>query len=108
MITKPLLRLALLLFAVSSLAGCFEPIQGGGVVIIGDPSERLEAFCRFRSKAAGADPFCAAEPPPAAEPVTTRAQPMQGAVTVVEPGKVTRLDSITSVFDGAPQIPQKE
>jgi hypothetical protein len=38
------------LAAVSGLAGagCMEPLQSGGVMIVGDPSERIAAMCRFR------------------------------------------------------------
>lgn len=35
------------LIAATALAGCFEPIQGGGVVVVGDPGERLAALCRY-------------------------------------------------------------
>ncbi|MBK8253532.1 MAG: hypothetical protein IPK82_12800 [Polyangiaceae bacterium] len=50
-----------LLFAVFGFAtgGCFEPIQGGGVVIVGDPAERLAALCKFHH--AGDGEFCAEE-----------------------------------------------
>lgn len=50
---------SLLLLAIFGFvtAGCFEPIQGGGVVIVGDPAERLATLCRFHH--AGDGEFCA-------------------------------------------------
>ena len=59
MTVKIPLPTALFLIAATSLAGCFEPIQSGGVMIVGDPSERLGALCRYR----GSDAFCASDAP---------------------------------------------
>ncbi len=56
MTVKRPLPIALLLIAATSLAGCFEPIQSGGVMIVGDPSERVGALCRYRAGGSGA--FC--------------------------------------------------
>jgi hypothetical protein len=30
--------------------GCFEPLQSGGVMIVGDPADRIAAMCRFRHR----------------------------------------------------------
>jgi hypothetical protein len=30
--------------------GCMEPLQSGGVMIVGDPGERIAAMCRFRHR----------------------------------------------------------
>ncbi len=47
----------LLLTITFSLAGlgCMEPLQNGGVMIYGDPSERVAALCRFRHRDATSD-----------------------------------------------------
>jgi hypothetical protein len=67
MIPKALSQLAFTLIAATSLAGCFEPIQSGGVMIIGDPSERVGALCRFRRKDLATDSFCSPDAPAAAQ-----------------------------------------
>lgn len=72
MTVNALLRVALSLIAVTSLAGCFEPIQSGGVTIVGDPSERIAALCRFRSRDGAAASFCATEEPAAEPPAASR------------------------------------
>jgi hypothetical protein len=63
MTVKGLLHLALPLIALTSLAGCFEPIQSGGVIIVGDPSERIGMLCRFRHRDAASDSFCQSQAP---------------------------------------------
>lgn len=68
---KALLRIAILLIAATSVAGCFEPIQSGGVVIFGDPSERIRALCHFRG---GDESFCGEEETPAAPAATQPAR----------------------------------
>lgn len=46
---SPARSIAVLLLACSAVGlGCFEPLQSGGVMIIGDPNERIAAMCRFR------------------------------------------------------------
>lgn len=50
----PLALLPLLLLA---LGGCAEPLQSGGVEIVGDAMTRLEELCRFR-RGALADELC--------------------------------------------------
>jgi hypothetical protein len=71
MTVKALLRIALPLIAATSLAGCFEPIQSGGVVIVGDPSERLRVLCHYRG---GDESFCGEEEAPAAPAATQPAR----------------------------------
>jgi len=44
-------------------AGCLEPLQNGGVMIIGDPGERLGTICRFRHGSAASESFCAMDGP---------------------------------------------
>lgn len=41
--------LAVVVCALSGI-GCMEPIQSGGVLIVGDPGERVAAMCRFRHR----------------------------------------------------------
>lgn len=50
----PLALLPLLLLA---LGGCAEPLQSGGVEVVGDAMTRLEELCRFR-RGALADELC--------------------------------------------------
>lgn len=54
-----------LLHAVAALplllVGCVEPLQNGGVTIVGDPGARLGTLCRFRHGAD--DGFCANDAP---------------------------------------------
>ncbi|MEZ4297694.1 MAG: hypothetical protein R3B70_22245 [Polyangiaceae bacterium] len=40
----------------AATVGCMEPLQSGGVDILGDPSERLGSLCKFRRQTDG---FCA-------------------------------------------------
>ena len=56
------------------LVGCVEPLQNGGVTIVGDPSARLGALCRFRHGTD--DGFCVNEAP---ELKPARARRMTGA-----------------------------
>jgi len=72
---KALFQIALTVIAAASLAGCFEPIQSGGVVIVGDPSERLGVLCRFRQRDAGPDAFCAPDAQEAAQVSFESAEP---------------------------------
>lgn len=52
------IRTALLALVALSGFGCMEPLQSGGVNIIGDPSSRMEVLCRLHERPG--DPFCAA------------------------------------------------
>lgn len=54
---KTLQKLAFALITITSITGCFEPIQSGGVVIVGDPAERLGVLCRFKQGGS----FCGSE-----------------------------------------------
>lgn len=53
-----LVRLALIALIALSAQGCMEPLQSGGVMIVGDPSSRMEVLCRLHDRPG--DPFCAA------------------------------------------------
>jgi hypothetical protein len=64
--TSPTFSLVLCIAAALPAAACMEPIQSGGVSIIGDPTSRIDALCRFRH--GSNEGFCANEPaarPPA-------------------------------------------
>lgn len=80
MTVKLPLPIALLLIAATSLAGCFEPIQSGGVMIVGDPSERVGALCRFRHREGGSGSFCASDATAHEEaPAAARVRRMESA-----------------------------
>jgi len=54
------LRATALLLLVALSSGCAEPLQNGGVDVVGDIADRLEDLCRFR-RGALADELCGAE-----------------------------------------------
>ena len=96
--------LAALTGAALSGAACMEPLQNGGVLIIGDPSERLGTMCRFRHGDAASESFCASDAPGAAAARVRRiTSPGEGLAGPYASGKsgdyVLENDEVAIVID---------
>jgi len=94
--------LAACLALLIGTSGCFEPIQNGGVTIVGDPSSRLGTLCRFRHQSEGG--VCAEEAsapkPSRVKRIAAAGDGLRGAFATGRPGDyVLENEEIAVVID---------
>lgn len=97
-------KLAVCLVLALGASACVEPLQNGGVTIVGDPSSRLGTLCRFRHAKEGS--FCAEEAPEIKPAVARRIvgadDGLRGAFATGRPGDYVLENEEIVVVIGQP------